>query len=312
VVTVALTGATGFIGRHIAATLRGRGHRVRALVRRRGAVPDRDGVSVVPGSLEDDDSLAELLRGAGAVVHAAGVVKASCRSAYRAANADGTARLARRAAERGCRSFVLVSSLAARQPGLSRYAESKAMGEHAALRLADRLALTIVRPPAVYGPGDRSTLPVLRGLSRGWLPAPAGAAARFSLLFVTDLARLIPALLDHPPGPSGAVLEPDDGRDGGYSWRDLAAAAEAALGRRVRLVELPKRPLAALGGLLELSARASGRLPALSRDKVEELFHPDWVCDAHGLAAVPGWRPAVDLGAGLRSTLAWYRDEGWL
>jgi 2-alkyl-3-oxoalkanoate reductase len=312
VATVALTGATGFIGRHVAATLRGRGHLVRALVRRRGALPDRDGMSVVPGSLEDDDSLAELLRGAEAIVHAAGVVKASCRSAYHAANADGTARLARRAAERGCRSFVLVSSLAARQPGLSYYAESKAMGERAALRFADRFALTIVRPPAVYGPGDRSTLPLLRGLSRGWLPAPAGVAARFSLLFVTDLARLGPALLDRALGPSGVVLEPDDGCDGGYSWRDLAAAAEAALGRRVRLVELPKPPLAALGGLLELSARASGRSPALSRDKVEELFHPDWVCDARSLAAVPGWRPAVDLCAGLRSTLAWYRDEGWL
>jgi nucleoside-diphosphate-sugar epimerase len=309
---VALTGATGFIGRHVAATLRGRGHRVRTLVRRRGAVPDRDGVSVVPGSLEDDDSLVELLRGAEAVVHAAGVVKASSRSAYRAANADGTARLARRAAECGCRSFVLVSSLAARQPGLSCYAESKAMGERATLWLADRLALTIIRPPAVYGPGDRSTLPVFRGLSRGWLLAPAGVAARFSLLFVTDLARLVSALLDRPPGPSGTVLEPDDGRDGGYSWRDLAAAAETALGRRVRLIELPKPPLAAVSGLLELFARASGRSPALSRDKVEELFHPDWVCDARGLATVPGWRPAVDLSVGLRSTLAWYRDEGWL
>lgn len=284
---------------------------MRALVRRRGAVPDRDGVSVVPGSLEDDDSLVELLRGVDAVVHAAGVVKASCRSAYRAANADGTARLARQAADSGCQSFVLVSSLAARQPGLSCYAESKAMGEHAALRHADRLALTIVRPPAVYGPGDRSTLPVFRGLSRGWLPAPAGVAARFSLLFVTDLAQLVPTLLD-PPGPSGVVLEPDDGRAGGYGWRDLAITAEAVLGRRVRLVELPKRPLAALGGLLELSAWASGRSPALSRDKVEELFHPDWVCDARGLATVPGWQPAVGLGEGLRSALAWYRDEGWL
>src|SRR5215472_470451 len=223
---VALTGATGFIGGHLAAALHREGYPVRALARSPKPKLAGTGVHIVQGSLDDEASLADLLRGVDSVVHAAGVLQAPCQAAYRQVNVNGTACLARLAAERDARHFLLISSIVARQPRLSRYAESKAMAEAAVLRFSDRLALTIVRPPAVYGPGDRMILPVIDRLSRGWLLAPADSAARFSLIYVSDLVELILTLLA-PTAPRHLVLEPDDGRVNGYAWRDLATIAEA-------------------------------------------------------------------------------------
>jgi nucleoside-diphosphate-sugar epimerase len=308
---VALTGATGFVGRHVATALLGSGRQVRALARRADAELAAAGVRLVPGSLADAAALAELVQGADAVVHVAGAIQAPDRAAFLAANATGSAMVAAAAAQQPGRRLIHVSSLAAREPGLSFYAETKALGEAEALQRADRLQVAVVRPPAVYGPGDRATLPIIQGLDRGWLPVPRSAAARFSLLEVADLAALVLNLLDAPP-PSGTVLEPDDGRTGGYGWADLAAIAEARLKRRVRLVRLPRAPLAAAAGWSERYAAARGRMPLLSRGKVAELFHHDWVCDRRSLEAVPGWQPQVGFAQGLVATLAWYREAGWL
>ncbi len=308
---VALTGATGFVGRHVATALLQSGRQVRALVRRHDERLAAAGATLVPGSLADAAALARLVQGADAVVHVAGTIQAPDRAAFLAANAAGSAAVAEAAAREPGRRLIHVSSLASREPGLSFYAETKALGEAAALKHADRLQVAVVRPPAVYGPGDRATLPIIQGLDRGWLLVPRSAAARFSLLEVGDLAALILRLLDAPPA-SGAVLEPDDGRAGGYGWADLAAIAEARLGRRVRLVRLPRAPLAAAAGWAERYAAARGRLPVLSRGKVAELFHHDWVCDRRSLEAVPGWQPRVGFAQGFSTTLAWYREAGWL
>ena len=311
---VAVTGATGFVGRHTVAALREAGHEVRALARRDDAELAATGASVVRGSLDSETSLRELMGGAEVVVHLAGAIKAPDRATFLAANADGTERVAEAAASLpGRRRLVHLSSLAARQPGISPYAESKAMGERAALSRADRLGgVVVVRPPAVYGPGDRATLPMMQGLARGWLLAPANRpAARFSLLFAVDLARLIAALVASP-SPTGATLEPDDGRPGGYAWRDLAAIAQNRLAQRVRMVGVPKPALAVAARLAERYTALGARFPLPSSGKVEELFHDDWVSDARTLAGVPVWLPRTGFADGLPLTLDWYRRAGWL
>jgi nucleoside-diphosphate-sugar epimerase len=310
---VAVTGGTGFVGRPVVAALRAAGHPVKALVRREDAALAATGAELVHGSLGDRASLDAFLRGAQAVVHIAGAINAPDRAGFLEANVAGTGRLAAAAAAALPRggTFVHVSSLAAREPGLSPYAESKAMGEAEALGKAQGLAVAILRPPAVYGEGDRATLPIMQGLARGWLAAPPAPDARFSLIHVQDLARLL-AMAAAAGLPHGIVLEPDDGRPGGYGWRELAAIGEAALQRRVRLVPLPRAPLALAAGLVERYARAKGTAPLLSRGKVAELFHPSWVCDPRTMAALPGWEPEIGFAQGLARTLAWYRAAGWL
>jgi 2-alkyl-3-oxoalkanoate reductase len=306
---VALTGATGFIGRHLANILLAAGYQVRALARREDPQLRAKGVELWLGALDAD--LDGFVAESDAVVHVAGAVRAGDPRTFHAVNAQGTEWLAAAAASRRTRRFVLFSSLAARLPQLSAYAASKAAGEAAVLGQAHRMHVVVVRPPGLYGPEDRATLPLVRNLARGLLLHPDAPGARFSLLYAEDLAHLVLALLAEPPA-SGTILEPDDGRAGGYGWADLAAAAEGQLGRRVRLFRVPRAPLSAAAWLAEQQARWSGRPPILWRSKVAELYHRDWVSDTRAMKAVAGWRPRVPFGEGLVTTLAWYRAAGWL
>ena len=219
---VALTGATGFIGRRLIPALQGGGFRVRALVRRDDPRLAGCQVEQCLGALEDPTSLAAFTAGADAVVHAAGLVLAAHPGQFHEVNVAGTRRLAETAAAAAVPRFLMISSLAAREPGLSPYAASKHAAEAALRELGSALDLAIVRPPAVYGPGDRATLPLFRQLARGFLLAPAAERARFSLIYVDDLAFLICGLLRSDTLPQEPI-EPDDGQPGGYGWGDLGA-----------------------------------------------------------------------------------------
>ena len=145
----------------------------------------------------------------------------------------------------------------------------------------------------------------LLGHSEGGLVALAAAGT------APDLAGLVPRLLAHPPA-QGTILEPDDGNAGGYTWRDLAATAEARLGRPVRTMRLPRPPLALIAWAAEGYGRYAARAPVLSRGKVAELYHRDWVSDTRAVDAAVGWAPRVGFGDGLVATLAWYQQAGWL
>ncbi len=316
---VALTGATGFVGSHLLRRLLAEGWQVRALARRPEALAQALAdtlatgapLTAVQGDLENDAALAELLEGAQAVVHCAGLVAARSAAEFRRANAESTARLAAAAARTGtARRFLLISSLAAREPQLSPYAASKRQAEAALERGAAQLNWQALRPPVVYGPGDRATLPLFRQFARGMVLRPAGAG-RFSMLYVEDLAAAVAALLNQD-APRGAVLELDDGRPGGYGWPEVLAIAEAQLKRRVRGLPVPRplQRLAAAAG--ELGAAVTGRPALLSQGKVNEISHPDWVCGAPLLGDCISWRPAVGLDEGFSRTFAWYKAAGWL
>ena len=239
------------------------------------------------------------------MVHCAGVIAAADLAHYRAANVAGTARLLE-AMPLHAR-LVHVSSLAARAPSVSAYAQSKRESETV---VADSgCPHVIVRPPAVYGPGDKATLPIFSQLAKGLLLMPASETARFSLIYVEDLARLL-ALLALGERADGPTIEPDDGHPGGYNWGKLAAIAGEAAGRAVTFHRVPTAvayPLA-VGG--EFVKRWLGWRPILTREKLRELSHGDWVCrPPHG---APSWRPQVGFAQGLAATVAWYRGEGWL
>ncbi|MCB1883695.1 MAG: NAD-dependent epimerase/dehydratase family protein [Geminicoccaceae bacterium] len=306
---IAVTGGTGFIGRHVLPLLSADGCGL-TLLQRRGHGGTSPFGRVVPGNLDDEGALGALVAGADAVVHLAGIVRGPDPAAFDAVNAKGAGRVAAAAARAGVPRFVLVSSLAARHPEASAYARSKADGE-AAVRRAYKGDLSILRPPAVYGPGDRATLPVFQGMAKGLLVVPAPKGQRVSLIHVEDLARLVVRLAE-TAGTGDTPIEPDDGKNGGgggYRWADLAAGAEAVLGRRVRLVFLPRSAAAALAFAFDLAARVTGRAMPFGRDKLGELYYPDWVARA---APVPGWQPRTPLTEGLRTTFEGYRQEGWI
>jgi nucleoside-diphosphate-sugar epimerase len=308
---VAVTGGSGFIGRRIVVRLVDAGWRVRALARRPDSALAKAGAEVVPGALDDRASLHTLVESAQVVVHCAGAISAPSRSAFIRVNRDGTANLAEAiGAQPEPPRLILMSSLAAREPRLSPYAASKRMAEDTVRELlAGKADFAIVRPPAVYGPGDRATLPIFRQIRKGLLFVPA-AKARFSLLYVHDLAEIVAELLRRPRW-DGLVIEPDDG-SGGYSWPDLARIASGHLDRRVRTVPVPWLALWPPAALAQLVGRASRRAPVLTLGKLRELYHADWVCRGSEAVPLAAGLPRVTFDSGFAATLAWYMQRKWL
>lgn len=313
--TVAITGATGFIGPHIVRRLRADGWQVRILTRRAvDPAPFGPEVETIRGALDDRDSLERLVLGAAAVVHVAGLIKARTRGDFFAANADNTRRLAEIAAAAPAPPrFVLMSSLAAREPDLSDYAASKRAGETALIAAGSALSWSILRPPAVYGPGDPATLSFFRAVRHGIGPLLGTDQARLSLIYVEDLASAVGALLADEGG-AGLVAEVDDGQGlrGGYRWREMIETAADVFGRRVRTLRIPRAIPQSLGALNLVLAQLAGYTPMLTPGKVRELYHGDWVCNSSLLMAKTSWRPIMPLRQGFAATVEWYRQHRWL
>lgn len=304
---VAVTGVTGFVGPHLVAALARRGWRLRLLVRRWSPLPSLAGVDaeIVLGDVLSEPAVRELVQGADAVVHAAGLIKARTPADFLPINRDSAALLSALAPEA---TLVLLSSLAAREPQLSAYGASKRAGEVAiATRSGPWLA---VRAPAVYGPGDRETLAYFRSVEYGLAPQPWLPSARLSLIHVSDLAEALALAVERPPESS--IYEIDDGAVGAYSYADMARAAGTALGRQPWRVKVPRPVMASIAAWNGLRQSLGGSAQILTQGKVAEIFHEDWSVHDRRLAAATGFQPRYDLTAGFRDTVQWYRSQHWL
>lgn len=299
---LAITGGTGFVGSHLVDVALAAGHELNALTRR--DQPPRDNLAWIAGDLSDRAALEQLVDGADAIIHVAGVISGHNAAAFELGNVGGTLSMLAAATAGGVQRFVHVSSLAAREPKLSLYGESKCRAEQ--LVHGSGLDWAIVRPPAVYGPGDKETLELFRMARLGLMLMPA--RGHISVIHVDDLARLLLALADYS-APSGILVEPDDGKSGGWTHRQFAKALGVAVGRRPAVVSSP-------GVLLRLAARADqlfrGPKAKLTVDRAAYFSHRNWVVEPKR-ACPPGlWRPAIDTPQGLKETATWYREQGWL
>jgi nucleoside-diphosphate-sugar epimerase len=303
--TIALTGATGFIGDRVARRLLGEGHKLRALTRNTSDRSRLAGLNIdwVEGALEDLDSLRRLACGVDSVVHCAGAVRGVTQAHFDRMNVDGVARLVQAISEQHpVPRFLLISSLAAREPELSYYAGSKRQAEVVLTDLAGNMPWIALRPPAVYGPGDKEMLPVWRWMSRGVAFEVVSARARLSMLYVDDLAEAILKCLVNQQSLNG-IFELHDGRPQGYSWQDIIATIKHVTAKRVRNVKVPLAVLKTVSSLNLSAARIFGYAPMLTPGKLRELRHPDWVCDNTAFSRKTGWEPRVMLEEGLRRTL---------
>lgn len=299
---LALTGSTGFIGAHLVDAAVAAGHEVLALTRREQ--PPRERVTWIQGDLHDRFALEQLVEDADAAIHVAGVISAQSAAAFEKGNVLGTLAFLAAATAGGVRRFVHVSSLAAREPNLSLYGDSKARGEE--LVMGSGLDWAIVRPPAVYGPSDKETLELFRMAKLGMMLMPP--RGRVSVIHVHDLARLLLALSAFD-APSTILIEPDDGTPGGWSHRDFARALGEAMGTKPAIVSSP-------GVLLRLAARADQLLrrerAKLTVDRAAYFSHRNWVVEPKRASPRELWQPQILTPDGLRQTANWYREAGWL
>lgn len=309
---VAVTGASGFIGRRLVPALVQSGYRVRLLLRRDPVVREWRMLKpeVVAGDLGNRGALERLVEGAQAIVHVAGAIKAARRDQFFAANRDGSEGLARAAVLGAPQAhFIQVSSQAAREPALSDYAASKRAGEDAVFTLlGDRV--TVVRPPAVYGPGDPESLIFFQLARKKRIPLLGKPAARAAMIHVDDLVNLLAMLCGKPP--TGAVLMPSDERRQGYSWLEILTAAAHAVGNaQPRFFQAPIALLhaVAFGGDI---VRLLGSANMLNSQKLREIRHPDWSVQEHERVRLADWAPHFTLESGFADAVAWYRSVGWL
>jgi nucleoside-diphosphate-sugar epimerase len=302
---IAITGATGFVGSAVLDEALAEGHQVRALARRDQTA--RAGVEWVRGDLGDTAALAVLVEGADAVIHVAGLTNTPDPATFEAANVTGTANVIAAMKQAGVRRLVFVSSLSARMPGLSAYGASKAKAE--TLVEASGLDWTTVRPPGVYGPRDVDYLEMFRTAKWGFVPLPPGGAS--SIIHADDLARLLVALAaGNAAATKKQTYEPDDGREGGWSHKELAQAIGRAVGKRS--VFAPHLPRAVLEATATADRLVRGDRAKLTADRVGYMAHPNWV-SRFDRKPPPGlWQPRIGGEEGLKATAEWYRREGWL
>jgi nucleoside-diphosphate-sugar epimerase len=302
-VTIAITGATGFVGQAVLEQAAAQGLTIRALART--PQPPRAGVEWVEGDLDDTVALARLVERAEAVIHIAGVVNAPDAAGFAAGNVVGTLNVVTAAMVAGTPRFVHVSSLSAREPHLSQYGASKLKGERIAM--ASTLDWTVVRPPAVYGPRDREMLELFRFAKTGIVPLPPHG--RMAAIHVDDLARLLVALVPGGDEVSHKLFEPDDGRTGGWSHKSFAKAIGWAVGKRITPLPLPAFALRAAARGDRLLRRAAAKL---TDDRVGYMCHPDWTVRAELRPPAARWVPEIGTRDGLKATAKWYREAGWL
>ncbi|HET9427770.1 MAG TPA: NAD-dependent epimerase/dehydratase family protein [Allosphingosinicella sp.] len=300
--TLAVTGGTGFVGSHLIRVAREQGYKVRALTR--GWRPPETGIEWVEGALDRKESLFKLCSGADAVVHVAGLINAPDRAGFEAVNVAGTAAMIDAARRTGVKRFIHISSLAAREPKLSDYGWSKARSEK--IVAASGLEWTIVRPPAVYGPGDRETFELFKMARRGFVALPP--KGRFSIVHVEDLSRLILALVDQPDSIS-ETYEPDDGVENGWDHRHFARTLGRIFGKRAATVAMPKIVMQGASRIEKMVRRDKAKLTA---DRVRYFCHPDWVVTARLRPPAAIWQPQIRTPTGLKQTASWYLEQGWL
>lgn len=324
---ILVTGATGFIGSHLAERLIAAGAKVRCLVRRSSSLRylPGSGVDLCYGDLSTGAGLAEAVEGVRTVFHVAGITKALSPGEYYRGNAGATENLLRACEERGASGlrFIHVSSLAAAGPSLegdpldedaephplTDYGKSKLAAERAvrSSRLASNAV--IVRPPVVYGPRDTDVFEIFRGVSRGLMLRIGRAESLFSFIYVKDLAEALAAAIESPRagGKIYFAANPDPA-----TWTEFGAMAAGIMGRRVRNIAISPAAALVVGRLAETVSKLRKKPGIVSRDKVREAQCRYWICDTARVRRDLGFSPTYSLRDGMIETLAWYKDAGWL
>lgn len=292
---VAVTGATGFIGGVLVKKLIQSGWSVRALTRKNQS-SSNESIHWIQGDLDNLTALHHLVDDAAFVIHCAATVRGSSFREFSHINITGTRNLLRAVAQKKqFPRFLLISSLAARQPELSWYAQSKYLSEQALVTDSESLQWAIFRPTAVYGPGDKELKPLFQAMHRGIFPVVGKLSNRVGLIHVYDLVSAVEAWLASENNHNG-IFELDDGTPGGYSYEGLAEIAQRVWKRPVHCITIPNMLIRSIASANLWLARLLRYSPMLTPGKVNELQHPNWVCDNTPLIhALPAWQPSIRL-----------------
>ncbi len=323
---IALTGATGFVGSWLAEELVEKGHEVTCLVRPTSNLRwlRHLAVRTIIGDVTRPESLGPFVEGQDILLHVAGLTKARTEEEYFLANTASTRNLLEAAVRAGSKlkRFVLISSQAAAgpsQPGVPRreedppapltaYGRSKLAAEKITLEFRKHFPVTVLRPPAVYGPRDRDVFAYFQLAKRGLLPV-LGKEGRLSVAFVHNLTYGIRLAMAHPEAENETFFLADEGT---YTWRTLGGMIAAALGRRAAVIPVPMALIRAAALLSQAYGRIARRAVLLNQEKLLEIRQQYWTLSTEKAKRKLGYTPPYSTAEAIRITAQWYRQHGWL
>ena len=322
-----VTGATGFIGSHLVELLLKKNYAVRVLLRKTSDTIWLKGLPIeyVYGDLFDADALARAVTGVDYVYHSAGVTKAKTQDAYYRGNTEGTKNLLDAVADSNAalKRFVQISSQTAAGPSpdhtpiteeaaphpITTYGRSKLKAEEACAAYAGKIAITIVRPPAVYGPRDKDVFEFFNTMSKGLQPMVGMKEKFVSLIHVGDLVR-------------GFVMAAESGKAKGetyfissdrvYGWKEVGEVTRQVLGKKALRIRVPEAGVYTIAAFAELFGRFNKKPVLINFEKARDMVQDNWTCDSGKARRDFGYIQEISLEAGIRNTVEWYRTKGWL
>jgi len=304
---IAITGGTGFVGTALLRALTKQHCQVKALARNPSKIEPARNIEVIEGDLNNTSALHKLIADCDVFIHLAGITHARKREEYFSVNRDAARHLAELIRPTPVK-LLHISSLSAREPRLSPYAQSKRESETAVAQILDQDRWLALRLPAIYGDGDLVTLPFFKLVKSGIAPAPSTTPpARASLLYVQDCADAIIAAARF--AETGKVYDVGGDREDGHSWEEIATLLGQTLGKTPRKISIPKPVIAAYYAALRRVEEAMGDAPSVREGQVNELFHPDWVARENLLSKAIDWTPAHTLEQGFAKTAIWYQEN---
>jgi nucleoside-diphosphate-sugar epimerase len=324
---VLVTGATGFVGSHVADRLLESGHEVRALTRSSSKLHWLEGKPIenVKGDILDADSLRDAMTGINAVVHIAGVTAAKSRQAFFEGNQLATRALLE-AAQRfnpEIDRFILGSSLTAVGPSLdgepvtertpphpiTTYGQSKRAAEEEAERAREHFPVTILRLSAVYGPRDTAILTFFQTVKNRLKPLIGMRDKRVNLVHVADVALSVDLALSRPEALNETYMI---GSEDQYTWREVSDMTAQILERRGLTLKLPHALVYSVAGFSELISLFRKKPSVLNWEKGKDMVQENWTCNVTKAMQQLGYKQSMHLELGLRNTIEWYRKQGWL
>ncbi len=324
---VLVTGASGFLGSHVAEQLSRAGHDVRVLVRKssnKKFLETLPRIEFAYGGIEDADKVADAVKGVDAIVHSAGIVKAKHPDDFAKTNVVGTRNVLDGAKKNApnVKRIVLVSSLEAVGPSkdgspvpttqenpVTAYGRSKLEAEKVAKSYAKDLPITILRPTGIYGPRDVEIFEAFRSVKKGVLPLTGDGKSKLTLVYGPDAARACIAAIDAKV-PSGATYFVTDGAV--YEQRAMMEELERAVGKKAFVrFGIPNGVINVAARFVEAYGKVTDKAVMLTREKASMLAYPYWVCSSDDTREALGWAPEVLWADGADKTARWYSENGW-
>jgi len=322
-----VTGATGFIGSHLVDLLLKNNYDVRCLLRRTSSTAWLKGLPVgyVYGDLFDEAALREAVTGVDYVYHSAGITKAKTPDVYYQGNAAGTKNLLEAVRRRnpGITRFMHISSQAAVGPSetktpiaedsaphpITTYGKSKWQAEQECLAAASWFPITIVRPPAVFGPRDRDVFEFFNTVGKGLQPIVGFSEKYVSLVHVGDLVRgfLMAAESPKAAGQTYFIASKDV-----YGWKEIGDITSRIMGKKVFRLRIPEPGVYVIAAFAELFSKFSPKPALINFEKARDMVQNYWTCDSSRAKRDFGYEQEISLEEGIRDTVDWYRKEGWL